>query len=70
MNSTGDFQDRVRQTIGKDFNFQIDRPHDGKPKHIDLTARIPRLGADKVEVDFQGNVLGGTTQIGKKNIKW
>ncbi len=70
MSGIGDFQKKVKDMLGPDFNFQIDRPHDGKPEHIDLTVRIPGLGADKVEVDFNGNVIGGSTHIGPKKIKW
>lgn len=70
MSGIGDFQKTVKDTLGPDFNFQIDRAHEGKEKHVDLTVRIPGLGADKVEVDFNGNVLRGSTQIGSKKIKW
>lgn len=52
-------------------NFHFDRPHAGKTLHVDLTQPLPSIfGADKVEVDANGNVLGGTTFIGKKKIKW
>lgn len=70
MSGIGDFQKQVNNTIGSDFNFQIDCAHAGKPEHVDLTARIPGLGADKVDVDFNGNVLGGSTQIGPTKITW
>ena len=71
MSDIGDYQDRVKNLIGSDFNFQIDRPHDDKQEHVDLTYRIPEIGgADKVEVDWNGNVTGGSTQIGNKKISW
>lgn len=70
MSGIGDFQKNVRETLGPDFNFQVDRAHGGKPKHVDLTVRIPGLGAEKVEVDFNGNVIGGSTQVGSKKIDW
>jgi len=70
MSGIGDFQKQVNNTIGSDLNFQIDRAHAGKAKHVDLTARIPGLGADKAEVDFNGNVLRGSTQIGPTKMKW
>ena len=70
MEGTESFQKRVKDTIGPDFNFQLDRAHGPKPVHVDLTSRIPNLGADKVEVDFQGNVRGGSTQIGTQKLNW
>lgn len=70
MSKTGKFQDDVRKTLGSRFNFQLDSAHGGKPIHVDLTARMPRIGADKVEVDYDGNVIGGTTQIGRTQLKW
>lgn len=71
MSETGKFQERVNNLIGSDFNFQIDRAHAGKSQHVDLSALISNLGAaDKVEVDYNGNVIGGTTQIGSVKMKW
>ncbi|MCP4700371.1 MAG: hypothetical protein GY862_26490 [Gammaproteobacteria bacterium] len=70
MSNIGDFQNKVNNTLGQDFNFQIDRPHDGKPEHVDLTVKIPGIGADKVEVGFNGNVIGGSSHIGPQKIKW
>ncbi len=70
MSEIGDFQDRVNNLIGPDFNFQIDRPHAGKIEHVDITARIPNIGADKVEVDFNGNIIGGSTHIGPMKLNW
>ena len=70
MSKIGNFQNKVNGTLGQDFNFQIDRPHAEKPVHVDLTVRIPGLGTDKVEVDFNGNVLGGSTHIGPKKLIW
>lgn len=67
---TGEFQRDVRETIGGNFNFQIDRAHDGKPEHVDLTSILPYGVADKVEVDHNGNVIGGTTQLGKETFRW
>ncbi len=69
MSKIGDFQNRVNNTLGPDFNFQIDRPHGDKPSHVDLATRFPG-GADKVEVGFDGNVIGGSTHIGPTKIKW
>lgn len=71
MSDIGNFQKRVNNLIGPEFNFQIDRPHDGKPEHVDLTRRLPDIGgADKAEVDFNGNVIGGLTMIGQTKMKW
>ncbi len=70
MSDIGKFQNRVNNTLGNDFNFQVDRPHAGKPEHIDLTRRLPGVGADKVEIDFHGNVIGGSTFVGKQKINW
>ena len=70
LSDTGQFQRSVRTLLGDQFNFQLDRSHDGKPQHADLTARLRDIGADKVEVDFNGNVIGGSTQIGKSTLKW
>jgi HSP20 family molecular chaperone IbpA len=70
MSGNAEFQSRVRKTLGEGFNFQVDRAHDGKPEHVDLTIRIPGLGADKVEIDFNGNVLGGSTWSGTRSLKW
>ena len=70
MSKIGNFQNKVNNTLGKDFNFQVDRSHADKPKHVDLTVKIPGIGADKVEVDFDGNIIGGSTQIGSQKIKW
>jgi len=69
MSKIGDFQKQVKSTLGSNFNFQIDRSHAGKPEHVDLTTKFSG-GADKVEVDFSGNVIGGSTQIGKTRINW
>lgn len=50
-------------------NIRRDRAHDGKPEHIDMTRVIPEIGgADRVAVDFEGNVIGRSTQIGNQNI--
>jgi len=66
----GPFQDDVNDLIGEDFNFQLDRPHGDKPQHVDLTRRFG-MGADKVEVDWDGSVIGGTTFTeGGPDIKW
>jgi len=70
MSDIGRFQGNVRTLLGDQGNFQLDRPHDGKPQHVDLTARLRGIGADKVEVDFNGNVIGGSTQIGKTTLSW
>lgn len=70
MSGIGDFQNKVNNTLGPDFNFQIDRPHAGKDEHVDLTVRIPSMGADKVEIDFNGNVIGGSTNIGLTKLNW
>ena len=56
-------------------NIRRDRAHDGKPEHIDMTRPIPQIipetgGADKVEVDYQGNVIGGATQVGRQKMDW
>ena len=69
MSKIGKFQDRVNGLTGSNFNFQIDRPHGGKPAHVDLSSRVWG-GVDKLEVDFNGNVIGGATQIGKTKMKW
>lgn len=53
------------------FNIRGDRAHDGKPEHIDMTVKLPEIaGADKVAVDFEGNVIGGSTQVGKTKGTW
>lgn len=71
MSGIGDFQDRVNNTLGQGWNFQVDRPHDEKPAHVDLTRILQDLGgADKCEVDFNGNVIGGSTQIGRIKMPW
>ncbi|EDN68647.1 hypothetical protein BGP_0473 [Beggiatoa sp. PS] len=71
MSNIGEFQDKVKNTLGPSFNFQIDKPHDGKPVHVDLTTVIPNIGgADKVGVDFNGNIIDGSTHIGPQKIKW
>ena len=66
------YQDNVRDLLGSDFNFHVDRAHAGKPVHIDLTTKLPGLGgSDKVEVDFNGKIICGSTQIGKNpKMKW
>lgn len=52
-------------------NVHVDRAHDGKPEHVDLTRRLPEVGgADKVEVDFDGNVIGGSTHAGPVKMPW
>jgi hypothetical protein len=70
MSKIGDFQKSVKGILGNDFNFQIDSAHGEKPDHVDLTVKILGIGADKVEVDLNGNVIGGLTQIGPKKLKW
>ena len=70
MSGIGDFQKKANELIGPDFNLQVDRAHGDKPDHVDLTVRIPGLGADKAEVDHNGNVTGGFTQIGPKKLIW
>ena len=71
MRSFSEFQNDVNNLLGDNTNFQIDRPHAGKDEHVDLTPIIPKIGgADKVEVDFHGNVIGGFTQIGKTKLNW
>ncbi len=66
-----DFQSRVNDMLKPDSNFQVDRPHAMKPEHVDLTAILPSMrGADKVEVDFNGDVIGGSTQVGPTKISW
>lgn len=67
----GRFQNDVRDLLGPDLNFGIDEAHAGKPRHVNLTARLPEIGgADSVEVDENGNVIGGYTQIGPKKLNW
>lgn len=52
-------------------NIRPDRAHDDKPKHTDMTRKLPELGgSDKVEVDDEGKVIGGSTQVGKAKINW
>jgi len=71
MSAIGDFQNRVNGVIGPSTKFQIDRPHADKPDHVDLTQILPDIGAaDKVEVDFSGNVIGGSTQVGSTKMNW
>lgn len=70
MSGIGNFQNKVNNMLSPDFNFQPDRPHAGKSEHADLTVRIPGFGADKVEVGFNGNVIGGSTNIGPKKLNW
>lgn len=71
MRDIGKFQKDVNGLLGPEYNFQIDRPHDGKSEHVDLTRVLRNIGgADKVEVDFNGNVIGGSTQIGPIKMKW
>lgn len=69
MSGIGDFQNRVNDTLGPDFNFQIDRAHAGKSDHVDLSVTVPG-GVDKVEVSHDGTVLGGCTQIGNARMNW
>ncbi len=53
------------------FNFQLDRAHGGKPEHVDLTRILSEMGgADTVQVDYNGNVLGGTTNVGGQKLPW
>lgn len=71
MSGIGEFQDRVNDLIGLDTRFQIDRPHAGKPQHVDLTHILPEIGgADKVAVDLNGAVLGGLTRVGPIKMGW
>lgn len=70
MSGIGKFQNNVNSLLGSDYNFQVDCAHAGKVEHVDLTRIMPGLGADKVEVDSYGNVLGGLTQIGSTKMKW
>lgn len=71
MSSIGEFQESVNGLLGKDFNFQVDRAHAGKEEHVDLVTRLPEIkGADKVEVDFNGNVKGGSTHVGNIKMDW
>lgn len=71
MSNVGEFQNKVNSMLGNDFNFQLDRAHGVKPVHVDLTVKLPTIeGSDKVSVDFDGNVLGGSTSVGKTKINW
>jgi hypothetical protein len=71
MRPLSEFQNDVKDLLGDNMNFQVDRPHAGKDKHVDLTTIVPAFrGADKVEVDFNGNIIGGSTQIGKTKLDW
>ena len=71
MKKIGEFQNDVKSLLGDNYNFQVDRAHAGKDKHVDLTVRLPEIsGADKVEVDFNGNVIGGSTNIGNVKLNW
>lgn len=71
MSNIGEFQDRVNELVGPNVNFQLDRAHAGKPDHVDLTAVLRDFGvADKVEVDGDGNVGGGSTQLGPYKFNW
>jgi hypothetical protein len=71
MSDIGKFQKSVNNLIGSDAKFQIDRAHAGKLEYVDLTQRLPNIGgADKVEVDYNGNVIGGSTQIGNSKLNW
>lgn len=63
------YQKKVRRLLGDDFNFQIDTPHGGKPEHVDLTSRFMG-GADKIEVDRDGNIIGGSVRYGKAKINY
>lgn len=63
MRNLGDFQKDVRKLVGPDTNFAIDGSHGGKPVHVDLTSKFTD-GADKVAVDYNGNIIGGSTHIG------
>ena len=69
MGNIGDFQKDVNGLVGSDFNFAIDRPHGNKPVHVDLTSKFSG-GADKVDVDFSGNIIGGSTHIGPTKMNW
>lgn len=55
-------------------NIHVDRPHAGKPAHLDFTRKkldfLGTLGADKVEVDYDGDIIGGSSQIGKFKFDW
>ncbi len=74
MGGNDTFDSCVRKLLGKEFNFQLDRPHMGKPCHVDLSVILPNLpeigGADKTEVDFRGNVIGGATFAGRAKLGW
>ena len=54
------YQDKVKDLLGPEFNFQNDRDHAGKDSHVDLT-RILSGGSAKAEVDFNGNVCTGSS---------
>ena len=70
MNDISNFQANVSKSLGNSFNFSIDRAHANKPVHADFTYKIPGFGADKTEVDFNGNIIGGSTHIGHQQLKW
>lgn len=74
MSDFKEFQNDVRDLIGGEQNFSIDKPHGNKPEHIDLTTKFNTetniIGADKVEIDFGGNIIGGSTQINKIKLPW
>lgn len=52
-------------------NIRPDRAHAGKPEHIDFTRRLLDIGgADKVEVNYCGDIIGGSTYVGKTKMYW
>jgi hypothetical protein len=71
MSDTGQFLRDVNELLGDSGRFQLDPEHADKPPHCNLTAPLPEIsGADSVEVDMNGNVIGGFTQIGSAKLPW
>jgi len=54
-----------------DDNIHMDRAHGDYPEHLDMTRRLPDFGgSDQVRVNSDGDILDGTTHIGKLKLPW
>lgn len=54
--------------MSDDQRIHVDRPHDGKPEHVDVTNPIPEVGgAYKFEIGPTGDTIKEQVWIGKQN---